>query len=68
MLYLAWNVYVICLPVTTPMRPITDARPVKDEGCFGVVGVDRSDNGALDRPLLINDEHSHNNNNNNDNV
>jgi len=38
-LYLAWNVYVISLPIITPMRPITDARPVKEEGCFGVVGV-----------------------------
>ena len=60
-LYLAWNVYVIMLPIKTPMRPITDARPVKDEGCFGVVGFEsplleeQGNSDVLGSPLLIND-------------
>eukprot|EP00617_Octactis_speculum_P024641 CAMPEP_0185764348 /NCGR_PEP_ID=MMETSP1174-20130828/23282_1 /TAXON_ID=35687 /ORGANISM="Dictyocha speculum, Strain CCMP1381" /LENGTH=173 /DNA_ID=CAMNT_0028446837 /DNA_START=8 /DNA_END=526 /DNA_ORIENTATION=- len=37
--YLAWNVYIVYLPIKTPMRPITEVRQVEKENCFGVVGV-----------------------------
>ena len=74
-LYLAWNVYVILLPIKTPMRPITDARPVKEERCFGVVSFEQGNSDALGSPLLINDHYdanvsinsSNNNQNNNNN-
>jgi len=59
--YLAWNVYVVLLPIKTPMRPITEARAVKEEACFGIVGVDQGDQSALASPLLINNGDGNNN-------
>jgi natural resistance-associated macrophage protein len=46
-LYLAWNVYVVLLPVKVPMRDITSQRDVKKEKCFGVVHVFGSEKGSL---------------------
>jgi len=36
-LFLAWQIYVIWMPIKKPMRKITCTRFVEDEHCFGIV-------------------------------